>query len=249
MKKLGLIGYPVTHSFSEKYFRHKFQQEEISGFDYRNYPIQQIADLETLIGEEHDLIGLNVTIPYKEQVIPFLADLDETARQVGAVNTILIQRIEDIVTMTGYNTDVYGFLNSLKPFLGPAHSHALILGTGGASKAVEYVLGQLGIASQFVSRKPAAGQLHYRDLCLPIIKKNKLIINTTPLGTSPDISSFPDIPYDLVSSKHILYDLVYNPAETEFLKFGRKKGATTINGQRMLELQAEASWRIWTGKV
>ena len=248
MKNLGLIGYPLTHSFSEKYFGDKFLQEGISGFEYRNYAIRQIRDLGKLIREEPGLIGLNVTIPYKEQVIPFLADLDETARQVEAVNTILIEREGDTVTMTGYNTDVYGFLNSLKPFLDPAHSHALILGTGGASKAVGHVLKQLGISGQFVSRKPAAGQLHYNDICLSIIKKNKLIINTTPLGTNPDTSSFPDIPYDLVSSEHILYDLVYNPAETEFLKLGKNKGATTINGLRMLELQAEASWRIWTGQ-
>jgi len=246
MKKLGLIGFPLTHSFSEKYFRDKFLQEGIIGYEYRNYPIRQILELETLIRDVPGLTGLNVTIPYKEQVIPFLADLDETAGKVGAVNTIRIEREGDSIRLTGYNTDVPGFLNSLKPFVDSAHRHALILGTGGASKAVRYALGQLGIASQVVSRHPAEGQMHYRDLCLPIMKKNLLIINTTPLGTSPDISTYPDIPYDLVSGRHILYDLVYNPAETEFLRLGRQKGATTINGLRMLELQAEASWRIWT---
>jgi shikimate dehydrogenase len=180
MKKLGLIGYPLTHSF--------------------------------------------------------------------AVNTIRIERDGDSLRLSGHNTDVYGFLNSLRPHLNSAIRHALVLGTGGASKAVSYALTQLDIASQVVSRHPAEGQLHYRDLCLPVMKKNLLIINTTPLGTHPDVSTFPDIPYDLVSGEHILYDLVYNPAETEFLRLGKQKGATTINGLRMLELQAEASWRIWTGQ-
>ncbi len=245
-KKLGLIGYPLSHSFSERYFREKFLREEITGFEYRNYPLRQIAGIEGLVKAEKGLIGLNVTIPYKQKVIPYLGELDETARQIGAVNTIRITRDKGSVAMKGFNTDAYGFLNSLKPLLDQKHDAALVLGTGGASRAVHYVLGQLGIDCHFVSRNPSRGQLHYSDLCLPVISKHKLIINTTPLGTHPDTESFPDIPYDLISGDHILYDLVYNPAETEFLRLGRKKGAVTVNGLKMLELQAEASWRIWT---
>ena len=247
MIKLGLIGYPLTHSFSEKYFRNKFLQEEIKGYQYSNYPVTDIKDLRTLILDEPGLKGLNVTIPYKQQVIPLLSDLDETARQIGAVNTINISRDNKNLYLKGFNTDVYGFQTSLEPLLSPEHSSALILGTGGASKAVEFVLKSLGISYQFVSRKPASDQLQYSDLCLPVIKNHKLIINTTPLGTYPEVSTFPDIPYDLLGPEHILYDLVYNPAETEFLRLGREKGAVTQNGLRMLELQAEAAWEIWTG--
>lgn len=245
MIKLGLIGFPLSHSFSVKYFRDKFQQENIQGYEYRNYPIQKIGDLKDLIRDEPDLKGLNVTIPYKKKVLPFLSHIDETARQIGAVNTLLISRGGDSVTLEGFNTDVYGFRESLSPLLETKPLAALVLGTGGASKAIEYVLKELGIACRFVSRKPASGQLHYRDLCLPVIRQHKLIINTTPLGTYPDVSAFPDIPYDLITSEHILYDLVYNPAETRFLKLGLEKGARTSNGLRMLELQAEASWNIW----
>jgi shikimate dehydrogenase len=246
MIKLGLIGYPLSHSFSEKYFKNKFIQEEIQGYQYSNYPITDIKDLRKLILDEPYLKGLNVTIPYKQQVIPFLADLDETARQIGAVNTIYISRDSQNISLRGFNTDVYGFQTSLEPLLRPEHNAALILGTGGASKAVEFVLKSLGISYQFVSRKPASEQLHYSDLCLPVIKNHKLIINTTPLGTYPEVSAFPDIPYDLLGPGHILYDLVYNPAETEFLRLGSEKGVVTQNGLRMLELQAEAAWDIWT---
>jgi shikimate dehydrogenase len=246
-KLLGLIGYPLSHSFSEKYFAEKFRREGIGGYAYRNFPIRQIDALEELIKAEPDLVGLNVTIPYKEQVIPCLEEMDEESDRVGAVNTIRITREGRKIRLKGFNTDVYGFRESLIPLLG-GHRHALILGTGGASKAVGYVLGQLGIDFKYVSRTFRPGRLEYRDLCLSVIRNHTLIINTTPLGTWPDVSSFPDIPYDILGPGHLLYDLVYNPPETPFLQLGKKKGAGTKNGLEMLELQAERSWEIWTGR-
>lgn len=245
---LGLIGYPLTHSFSEKYFADKFREEGIGDYVYRNFPIREIGMLPSLIREESRLIGLNVTIPYKEQVIAFLDELDKEAAEVGAVNTIRIFRREGGFRLKGYNTDVYGFRESLIPLLRGDHAQALVLGTGGASRAVCHVLDQLEIAWQYVSRKPIPGHLRYEDLCLSVIRQKTLIINTTPLGTWPDIDRFPDIPYDILTPDHLLYDLVYNPAETAFLRLGRKKGAMTKNGMEMLRLQAEASWKIWTGK-
>jgi shikimate dehydrogenase len=245
MKRLGLIGYPLSHSFSVKYFSEKFSREGIRGFEYRNYPIQSVQALKPLIQEEKDLIGLNVTIPHKEKVMSLLDEIDQEAAQIGAVNTIRITRTSGKIHLKGYNSDAFGFRESLLPLLGGSHRYALVLGTGGASKAVTYALEQLGIGYQYVSRDPAEGQLHYLDLCNAIIKKHTLIINTTPLGTYPDTSAFPNIPYDLVTSGHILYDLVYNPPETEFLRLGRQKGATIKNGHEMLILQAEKSWEIW----
>jgi shikimate dehydrogenase len=245
MKKLGLIGFPLSHSFSVKYFREKFKRESIPDFEYRNYPIQSVHELRPMIEEREDLIGLNVTIPHKEAVMPLLDELDPEAEQIGAVNTIRIKRGSGKIHLKGYNSDTYGFRESLLPLLGAGHQNALVLGTGGASKAVTYTLEQLGIGYQYVSRDPAADQLHYLDLCYAVIKKHTLIINTTPLGTYPDTSTFPNIPYDLITSGHVLYDLVYNPPETEFLRFGKQKEATVKNGHEMLILQAERSWEIW----
>jgi shikimate dehydrogenase len=244
MADLGLIGYPLSHSFSVKYFAEKFQRENIVGWSYRNFPIDSIDKLKELIQRETSLVGLNVTIPYKEQVIPYIKHLDPVAAEVGAVNTIRINRNAGKTELYGYNSDVFGFRESLKPLLGKRRD-ALILGTGGASKAIRFVLEQLGISYHAVSRKPAENQLSYRDLCLPVMRKHTLIINTTPLGTYPDIETFPDIPYDLLSPEHLLYDLVYNPSETAFLRLGRLKGTKTKNGLEMLELQAEDSWRFW----
>ena len=245
MKILGLIGYPLSHSFSEQYFADKFSDEGIEDYSYRNFPISEIGLIQSLIRDEDELIGLNVTIPYKEQVLPFLDEIDTEAREAGAVNTIKISR-EGGLHLKGYNTDVYGFRESLIPLLQGQHKHALVLGTGGASKAICYVLEQLGIGYQYVSRKDIPDYLEYKDLCLSVIGKNTLIINTTPLGTYPDISTFPDIPYDILTEGHLLYDLVYNPAETAFLRLGRQKGTATKNGLEMLELQADRSWEIWT---
>jgi shikimate dehydrogenase len=206
-----------------------------------------VRDLVGLVGRETEIIGLNVTIPYKQEVIRFLTDMDDTARRVGAVNTILIKGPEGRRSMYGYNTDVYGFRQSLLPLLKPDHAIALVLGSGGASRAVEFVLKELGISCTFVSRNPSENLLGYEDLNLKVMDAHKLIINTTPLGTFPDIDACPNIPYPLLTPRHVIYDLVYNPAETRFLRLGREQGATTMNGLKMLELQAEASWNIWTG--
>ncbi len=246
MKLLGLIGYPLTHSFSENYFAKKFRDEGIEGYAYLNLPILRIDLIKDLIRKERELTGFNVTIPYKEQILPFLDEMDPEAREVGAVNTVKIQRQGREWHLKGYNTDVYGFRESLVPLLqGKGEQAALVLGTGGASKAVSHVLGQLGIPYRFVSRKHLPGQLMYKDLCLSVILKHTLIINTTPLGTWPDVSSFPDIPYDILDPRHLLYDLVYNPEESTFLRLGREKGARIKNGLEMLELQADRAWEIW----
>jgi shikimate dehydrogenase len=247
-KLLGLIGYPLSHSFSEQYFADKFREEGIVDYSYRNYPIPSIDSLEKLILDEPRLVGLNVTIPYKEQILSFLNEIEEEARQVGAVNTVMISRAGGGLYLKGYNTDVYGFRESLIPLLQGRHQQALVLGTGGASKAICHVLTQLGIGYKYVSRTHRPGQLEYRDLCLSVIKNYTLIINTTPLGTWPDVSSFPDIPYDILTPDHLLYDLVYNPPETPFLQFGKQNGARTKNGLEMLQLQADRSWEIWTGR-
>jgi shikimate dehydrogenase len=245
---LGLIGYPLGHSFSEKYFRDKFQAEGICGYEYRNFPITEIDQLPGLLADEPELLGLNVTIPYKEQVIPMLDEIDAEAEEVGAVNTIKISRSGSRIHLKGYNSDVYGFRESLIPLMQKEHKQALVLGTGGASKAVCHVLKNFGIDYQYVSRKYKPGHLEYKDLCLSVIRKFTLIINTTPLGTYPDTSTFPDIPYDILGPDYLLYDLVYNPPLTEFLRLGQQKGAMVKNGLEMLELQAERSFEIWTGE-
>lgn len=245
MKLLGLIGYPLTHSFSEGYFSEKFKREHIKDFEYRNFPIKNISHFSQILNKNPELYGLNITIPYKEKIISYLDKLDPVAERIGAVNTVKFIQEGSRKLMVGYNTDSYGFLKSLTPNLNSRHKRALILGTGGASKAVAFVLRELEIEFLFVSRKPDPGQISYSDLCLTLIRNHLLIINTTPLGTFPDVHSFPDIPYDLLTPDHILFDLVYNPPETEFLRLGRQKGVTCINGQKMLELQAEKSWEIW----
>jgi shikimate dehydrogenase len=246
MKLLGLIGYPLDHSFSVPYFREKFRNQEITGYEYLNFPIKTVDELKTLITEHSDLAGLNVTIPYKQAVIPYLDHLDPLSREIGAVNTIRISRQKDRACLEGFNTDVYGFYHSLSPLLKGQVNRALILGTGGASMAVAYALKLMKIDYLFVSRKPLKGMLGYNDLCQTIIKNHNIIINTTPAGTWPDISEFPDIPYDLLSNHHILFDLVYNPPETKFMELGKRKGAMVMNGFKMLTLQAERSWEIWT---
>ncbi len=247
MAKYGLIGYPLSHSFSKTYFTEKFKKENNTEDEYLNFPIEVIDDLGKIIKEAPGLKGLNVTIPYKEKVLRYLNELDDTVKTIGAANTIKITRDGDDIKLSGYNSDVIGFGESIKPLLKRHHQSALILGTGGASKAVEFALNNLGLDSVFVSRspKPGTNSIGYNELCLPVIKNFTVIINTSPLGTYPNIDTFPDIPYDLLSEKHLLYDLVYNPAETLFLKKGKEKGAKTMNGLQMLHLQAEESWRIW----
>jgi len=246
MNTYGLIGFPLSHSFSSKYFSEKFEREGIVNCSYINFPIPDIGILPRLIAENENLKGLNVTIPYKEQVIPYLDEVDENIRSIGAVNTIKINRKGNHIHLNGYNTDVYGFETSLKPWLNEPQGYALILGTGGASKAVAYVLRSLGFDVTYVSRKPKNNdQISYTQITPEIIMRSGVIVNGSPVGMYPDINCCPDIPYEFLTAKHVLYDLIYNPPETLFLKKGREKGATTINGQLMLHLQAEKSWEIW----
>lgn len=246
MKKFGLIGYPLSHSFSKGYFAKKFMDEGIFDCEYENYPLEDISHLKSLLLSQPDLVGLNVTIPYKEQVLKYLDDIDKDAAEIGAVNTIKISRNDGKPFLKGFNTDVYGFSKPLRDIIKPTHKKALILGTGGASKAVAWVLKSLSIEYLYVSRNATAtGCINYSDVTPEIIKSNTIIINTSPAGMFPKVETAPDIPYGAVTEDHILYDLVYNPEETIFLKQGKLKKATTINGLPMLYLQAEKAWEIW----
>jgi shikimate dehydrogenase len=246
-KVLGLIGKPLTHSFSKKYFTQKFQREQITDFDYQNFELQQIDDLRELLQNNPDIVGLNVTIPYKEQVLKFVDYPSKDVQDIGATNTLFIDHHKKI---WAYNTDVYGFTESLKPFLKPIHKKALILGTGGAAKAVAYALKQLGIDVLFVSRYPKkVNHISYNDIHKDLLNTYLLVINTTPLGTFPNTNESPDFPYDFITPKHIFYDLIYNPAETVFLKNASNYGAVVSNGLKMLQLQAEESWKIWSKKT
>ena len=241
MKQFGLIGYPLSHSFSKGYFSEKFQKESILNCQYDIFPLEKIEDFVELCAQHKNIVGLNVTIPYKEKIIPFLDELDDEAKAIGAVNTIKFTNGK----MIGYNTDCFGFEMSLKPLLKAHHSSALILGTGGASKAVEYVLKKLGISFQYVSRTKSSTSISYNDLNSFIIQHSTLIINSTPIGMYPNVDIAPNIPYDAITNQHLLYDLIYNPEETQFLTEGKIRGAQTKNGLEMLYLQAERSWEIW----
>ena len=241
MRQFGLIGYPLSHSFSKGYFAEKFKNENITDAQYDTFPLENIHLIEQLFNQKSNLFGLNVTIPYKQQVIPFLDSLEEAAAKIGAVNTIKFIDGKKI----GYNSDVYGFEMSLKPLLKKHHNFALILGTGGASKAVEYVLEQLNINFQYVSRTKSEQTITYHEIDEHLMKKATVIINTSPIGMYPNIDIAPEIPYQFISEQHLLYDLVYNPEVTLFLKNGIEKGAITKNGLEMLHLQAERSWEIW----
>lgn len=243
MRNFGLIGFPLGHSFSKRYFSEKFETEKIDA-RYELYELEKIEKFSDLI-QDVELSGLSVTIPYKEQVIPYLHELDETAAQIGAVNAIRFIRTADKLILKGYNTDAIGFENSLKPHLKPQHNKALILGTGGASKAIIYVLGKLGIECKSVSRTAQNGQLSYADLNENLLADYKLIVNATPLGTFPNTNACPDIPYQYLSNEHLLFDVVYNPSETLFMKKGIEKGAYALNGEAMLIGQAVAAWEIW----
>lgn len=243
MKLYGLIGYPLGHSFSKIFFTDKFECESIDA-KYELFEIQSIDNFLELV-KNHTLSGLNVTIPYKEQVIPFLDELDETAAQIGAVNVIKFIRKDNLLTLKGYNSDVIGFSKSISKHLQPYHKKALILGTGGASKAIDYGLRKLGIETTFVSRNPNNKQLLYSDLDSGVLSENLIVVNTTPVGMFPNENECPDVPYNFLTPKHLLFDLVYNPAETLFLKKGKEKGTITLNGLEMLELQAVSAWEIW----
>lgn len=244
MDLYGLIGHPLGHSFSKKFFNEKFQNEMIDA-EYRNFDIDTIKSFPTIIEEHSNLRGLNVTIPYKELIIPYLDELSEDAQAIGAVNVIKISRNHGGVHLKGYNSDVIGFTDSIRPLLKPFHKKALILGTGGASKAIRYGLYKLGIETCFVSRRPKEGMLTYSDLTADIMAEYTVIVNCSPVGMFPHTDERPDLPYQLIGSHHILYDLVYNPDETLFMKSGKEQGATTKNGLEMLILQARAGWNFW----
>ena len=242
--KFGLIGKNISFSFSQGYFTEKFENLKLENLKYRNYDLPEISEFPFITyHREEEFGGFNVTIPYKESIIKYLSELDEEAQQIGAVNTIKITSENKLI---GFNTDIYGFESSLKALLKPHHKKALILGTGGASKAIAYVLNKLNIDFRFVSRNPTYDDvLSYKNLSKTAIDEHQLIINCTPLGTYPNIEDCPDIPYQFLSDKHFVYDLIYNPSETKFLKQGKKYGAIIKNGLEMLELQAEKSWEIW----
>ena len=271
----GLIGYPLSHSFSQRYFTEKFVNEGCVGYSYRNFPLNDIRDLHSLLEQQPDLRGFNVTIPYKEQIIPFLDEMDRIAEEIGAVNTVQVSRNGKKTNLKGYNTDVYGFAQSLEECfqvsgfgfhtrhcgLDPQSpknkkiadqvrndgvKQALVLGTGGASKAVVCALSYLGIDAHLVSRREGQGVYKtYNQLTIDDITAHLLIVNTTPLGMFPNTGECPAIPYQYLTEKHLLYDLVYNPEETLFMRKGREMGAVAYNGERMLHLQADKAWEIW----
>jgi shikimate dehydrogenase len=262
MKQYGLIGYPLSHSFSKKYFADKFEQEHIHDSEYHIFPIEHISELPALLKKHPDLCGLNVTIPHKQSVLKYLNWIDDDAKKIGAVNCIRITNESPVAAcfdgevgiighdfrLEGFNTDLYGFEMSLKPLLSDRHDTALVLGDGGAAQAVKCVLENFGIAYKVVTRKPHEGNILFKDLQPHHIKDNLLIINTTPLGMTPHTDEYPPIPYEEITDDHLLYDLIYNPEKTIFLQKGEERGAMIKNGLEMLILQAEKSWEIWTAK-
>ena len=240
-RKFGLIGKDISYSFSKAYFTQKFKDLQLSEYTYRNFDIPRIEDFVEVIRSTTHLKGLNVTIPYKEQVIPYLDELDPDAKAIGAVNTIKIENDQ----LIGYNTDAYGFENTIKPHLKPHHSSALILGTGGASKAIQFIFEKLGIVWTAVSRQPTKDQLGYQQVNASALQSHTVLVNCTPLGTHPNITQKPNIEYEALGENHLLFDLIYNPEKTAFLQHGKQQGATIVNGHRMLQLQADRAWDIW----
>ncbi len=243
MKTYGLIGKSLTHSFSKDYFEKKFALLGINDCQYQNFEIESISQFPELISGHPSLRGLNVTIPYKEIIIPYITEMNAEAREIGAVNCIWVGNGK----LIGYNTDVYGFSQSIKPFLDHHHQRALVLGSGGASKAVVYSLSKLGVDVYTVTsrQKTHDKMFHYNELNSIIMDAFKLVVNCTPLGTLPDLNTCPALPYEHFTPQHLAYDLVYNPPQTTFLKKAAEKGALTVNGLSMLQLQADKSWEIW----
>ncbi|TDD77443.1 shikimate dehydrogenase family protein [Flavobacterium caseinilyticum] len=241
-KRFGLVGRNISYSFSKGYFTDKFDNENFVGCSYENFDIPEISAFTEVIKNTSDLKGLNVTIPYKEAVIPFLDKLSKKATVIGAVNTIKITKKG---MLKGYNTDFYGFKKSLELLLQPHHKKALILGTGGASKGVAFALDELGISYTFVSREANENGIDYDRINATTFDNYQIIINATPVGTSPNTDAFPLIPYEFFTENHIAYDLIYNPAETQFLKKAKQQGAQIKNGLDMLIFQAEKAWKIW----
>jgi len=244
MKTFGLLGRNISYSFSSGYFKEKFEALNLQYHVYQNFDIDNIDNFPQLLSDNKSTInGMNVTIPYKEEVVPFLDEIDDEAAVIGAVNTI---KFLTNGKLKGYNTDVYGFQNSLEPLLEKHHQKAFILGTGGASKAVAYTLNKLQIECVFVSRNPTnENQVSYADITEKLLLEHLLIINCTPLGTFPETNLCPDIPYQFITSKHLIFDLIYNPSVSTFLQKGKNQGAKIKNGLEMLQLQAEKSWEIW----
>ncbi len=241
MQLYGLLGYPLTHSFSQRYFTEKFSQLGLTELSYQNFAIPSIQLFPQLLVDNPFLHGFNVTIPYKKQIIPFLHEMNEAVREMGACNCVHIKNGK----LYGFNTDIIGFEQSLLPFLKPSHTNALILGTGGAAAAVAYVLRKLQISYLFVSRNTDNQTIQYNQVDAELLKKYTLIINTSPVGQFPDIAVAPAIPYEALGLNHHLFDLIYNPEITRFMELGMQQGATVQNGYEMLVLQAEESWRIW----
>jgi shikimate dehydrogenase len=244
MDKYGLIGYPLEHSFSRNYFNEKFRNERIDA-EYDNFEIPSIENFKEVLETTPNLRGLNVTIPYKEEVIRYLNELSAEARAIGAVNVIRVTHKGSKTVLKGFNSDVIGFTRSIESMLEPLHRKALILGTGGAAKAVDYGLKSLGLGTLFVSRTARPGVITYNDVTPDLIRSHKVIVNCTPLGMYPHVDSCPPLPYEAMDSHTLLYDLLYNPDETLFMQKGRQQGAITKNGLEMLLLQAFASWEMW----
>ena len=244
MKTYGLIGYPLGHSFSRGYFTDYFGREGIEA-EYKNFELPSIEQLAQVLQTEPTLQGFNVTIPYKQQVFSFLSELSEAAQAIGAVNVVKVMRRDEGLYLKGYNTDYIGFTDSIRPHLKPHHTHALILGTGGASKAVDYALRKLGLKTQYVSRTAREGIIAYDELTPELMTQYTVIVNTTPLGMHPKVDECPPLDYAQLTSQHLLYDVVYNPAKTLFLQRGEEYGATICNGMDMLIGQAKAAWEIW----
>lgn len=244
MEKYGLIGYPLGHSLSMAYFNQKFADEGLDAA-YDNYEIPSIDLLPEIIASNPELKGLNVTIPYKQQVIPYLDNMSQEARAIGAVNVIRVERHGTSVSLKGYNSDVIGFTQSIEPMLESYHTKALILGTGGASKAIDFSLRSLGLETVFVSRSEKDNTIRYKDITADVVREYKVIVNCTPVGMFPNTEECPDIPYWALDSKNLLYDLIYNPDTTLFMKKGAERKASVKNGLEMLLLQAFASWELW----
>ncbi len=247
MDKYGIIGHPLGHSFSKNYFNEKFHDEGIDA-EYINFDIQNIGNLPEVLATNPELKGLNVTIPYKEKVLSYLDYISVEARAIGAVNVIRVEHKGNNVLLKGYNSDVIGFTRSIEPILEKFHRKALVLGTGGASKAVSYGLRSLGLETVLVSRFERPGTIQYKDITPDVVREYKVIVNCTPCGMYPNYEECPELPYEALDSHNILYDLIYNPDETLFMKKGREQGALTKNGIEMLLLQAFASWDFWNGK-
>lgn len=245
MDTYGLIGFPLSHSFSRDYFNAKFLSEEKNA-QYVNFEIPNIGEFKDVLKSNPGIKGLNVTIPYKEQIIPYLDGVSENVKLIGAVNVIRFERVKNKLRLIGYNSDIIGFKQSIEPYL-EGRNRALVLGTGGAGKAIYYGLKQLGVSPQYVSQVKSEGVLTYDELNKEIVESYPIIVNCTPVGMYPKVDEAPDIPYEFLTPNHLLYDLLYNPNETLFMKKGLLRGAQVVNGLEMLLLQADVSWEIWQG--